>query len=294
MEMVEFQTGVDPREVLESGDILLFPDGGYQIPEAMQLKLSEVSQDPRARHKNIAYKPDRDKVSGLKTPSMVANVLPEMREYSRLALEFMRRTLPEYAKAWKVDYASFRSIEERGRTLPLNKRNDLLHVDAFPTRPVHGDLILRCFKNVNPDHSREWLVSDPFDLLAAREADRAGLENYARLPGSGVWELGRTMKRAGKRLGLPLVDRSLHHAFMLHFHDWLKANQEYQQKSPQYRFSLPPGSTWMVFTDMVPHAVLGGRFALEQTVIVSRSSLARPEKAPASILARIAGRELAA
>jgi len=47
--------------------------------------------------------------------------------------------------AWKVDYASFRSIEERGRELPLTKRNDLLHVDAFPTRPVYGDLISALF-----------------------------------------------------------------------------------------------------------------------------------------------------
>ena len=98
-----------------------------------------------------------------------------MREYSRCALDFMERILPEYARAWKVDYASFRSIEERGRELPLTKRNDLLHVDAFPTRPVFGDLILRCFTNVNPEQSREWMTSDPFAILAPREAGNAGL-----------------------------------------------------------------------------------------------------------------------
>jgi hypothetical protein len=79
---------------------------------------------------------------------------------------------------------------------------------------------------------------------------------------------------------------------MLHFHDWLKGNEEYQRNCPKYRFDLPPGSTWLVFTDMVTHAVLGGRLALEQTVIVSRDSLENPERAPSAILERIAGRPL--
>ena len=79
---------------------------------------------------------------------------------------------------------------------------------------------------------------------------------------------------------------------MLHFHDWLKGNVEYQERSPKYRFALPPGSTWLVFTDIVPHAVLAGRLALEQTVIVARESLANAANAPSAILERIAGRSL--
>ena len=44
----------------------------------------------------------------------------------------------------------------------------------------------------------------------------------------------------------------------------------------------------MVFTDMVSHAVLKGRYALEQTFLVARDSLVLPEKAPIAILERIA------
>ena len=76
---------------------------------------------------------------------------------------------------------------------------------------------------------------------------------------------------------------------MLSFHDWLKRNRDYQENCRKYYFDLPPGSTWLVFTDVVPHAVLSGRFALEQTMIVSRRSLLRPDRAPASILERLAG-----
>jgi hypothetical protein len=282
----------DFRGVLERGDILFFPNGGFEIPAGVRAPLMGATQDARSFHKNIAYKPNTDQVSGLVDRRASETIRPAMREYSRCALEFMKRILPDYARAWKVDYASFRSIEERGRELPLTKRNDLLHVDAFPTRPVFGDLILRCFTNVNPEQSREWLTSDPFAKLGPREAGNAGLASYSSAAGSALHNYRRELTRRLAGAGVPVVDRSPYDAFMLHFHDWLKGNREYQEQCPKYRFSLPPGSTWLVFTDMVPHAVLGGRLAFEQTVIVSRESLEDPMRAPSAILERIAGRVL--
>jgi hypothetical protein len=282
------------RAVLERGDIRFFPGGGFEIPASVRTRLMGASQDARSFHKNIAYKPNRDEVSGLVDRAAVETVKPAMREYSQLALAFLARILPEYARAWKVDYASFRSIEEKGRQLPLTKRNDLLHVDAFPTRPVFGDLILRCFTNVNPEQSREWITSDPFAQLARREAEHAGLPAYAKAAQSSLHGLKRSVTRGLAGLGVPVVDRSPYDAFMLHFHDWLKGNHDYQANCPKYQFALPPGSTWLVFTDVVPHAVLGGRLAMEQTVIVSRESLRDPALAPSSILEKLAGQVLTA
>jgi hypothetical protein len=290
--LVSAAAASDYRAVLERGDILCFPDGGFEIPRGVRTALMGAAQDARSFHKNIAYKPNVDRVSGLVDRVKEDTVRTAMREYSLCALEFMRHILPEYAGAWKLDYASFRSIEERGRQLPLMKRNDLLHVDAFPTRPVFGDMILRCFTNVNPDQSRQWLTSDPFADLAPREAANAGLARYADASESALYKLRRGVARSLQRAGLPVVDRSPYDAFMLHFHDWLKANRDYQGNCAKYRFDLPPGSTWLVFTDVVPHAVLAGRLALEQTVIVSRGSLANPANAPAAILERLAGRTL--
>lgn len=280
--------------MLERGDILFFPDGGFDIPASVRTPLMGATQDARSFHKNIAYKPNVDEVSGLVDRAAVETVRPAMREYSRLALGFLTRILPEYARAWKVDYASFRSIEEKGRELPLTKRNDLLHVDAFPTRPVFGDLILRCFTNVNPEQSREWITADPFAQLAPREAEKAGLPIYAKAAHSPIHGLKRSLTRGLAGLGVPVVDRSPYDAFMLHFHDWLKGNSEYQANCAKYEFTLPPGSTWLVFTDVVPHAVLGGRLAMEQTVIVSRQSLRDPALAPSSILEKMAGQVLTA
>jgi len=279
----------DYRAVLERGDILFFPDGGFEIPGAVRTALMGATQDARSFHKNIAYKPNIDQVSGLVDRSEMDTVRQAMREYSRCALAFLGRILPEYARAWKVDYASFRSIEEKGRELPLTKRNDLLHVDAFPTRPVFGDMILRCFTNVNPEQSREWMTSDPFTQLAAEMAEKAGLPSYANAAGSSLHAMRRKITKSLAGLGLPVVDRSPYDAFMLHFHDWLKGNSEYQANCRTYRFELPPGSTWLVFTDVVPHAVLSGRLALEQTVIVSKASLRDSGRAPSAVLEKMAG-----
>lgn len=289
LELTSVSRGTENRAVLEAGNILFFPDGGFDIPNDLRSSLMAATQDGRSFHKNIAYKPSLDRISGLGSKNEAISVAAAMREYSKLALAFMSRILPEYAAGWKVDYASFRSIEERGRELPLTKRNDLLHVDAFPTRPVFGNLILRCFTNVNPEQSREWVTGDPFALLAPREAVKAGLERYSAKAGG-----SRAGTKLLSRIGLPVVDRSPYDAFMLHFHDWLKANETYQRDTPKYRFDLPPGSTWLVFTDMVPHAVLGGRLALEQTVIVRRDTLRNPASAPSSILEKLSGRQLTA
>jgi len=76
---------------------------------------------------------------------------------------------------------------------------------------------------------------------------------------------------------------------MLHFHDYLKGNTAFQSGCPKSRWEFPPESTWIVLTDMVPHAVESGQFALEQTFIVPRDALVRPELAPVSILERLSG-----
>ena len=94
-------------------------------------------------------------------------------------------------------------------------------------------------------------------------------------------------------LGLPVIDRPPYDRFMLKFHHFLKENAAFQRDCPKDRWEFPPGSSWIVFTDTTSHACLSGQFALEQTFIVRRRSLVWPEKAPISILERMAGFPLA-
>ncbi len=285
----------DYRGDLESGNVLFFPITPFTLPAEAQQFLRSLDFAGKAVHKNIAYRPASDRVTGMDGESTQGErLLQIMRNYSREVVKFAGELLPEYASAWKLDYASFRPLEEEGRDLPLNKRNDLLHTDAFPSRPTNGDLILRVFTNIHPSKTRNWVTTDPFPVLAEKYARAAGLETIAASTQSAS---GRILSRSVRFLhevGAPVTPRSGYDRFMLHFHEYLKRNGEFQENCPKYRFNFPPGSTWLTFTDVLPHSVHSGQHALEQTFIVSRGSLALPEKSPASVLERLCGRPLIA
>ncbi len=275
---------------LEQGDILFFPITPFDLPDADQEYLRSISGVGAARHKNVAYKTALDKVTGYESGDS-ERLRSVFRSYSDRVIDFVGKLLPRYKVNWKIDYASFRSEEEEGRDLPWKKRNDLLHVDAFPSRPTNGGLILRVFTNVNPARTRVWLTGDPFEVIAEQYASDAGLPQIVAASQSSMSGLKHALTRGLGRL-VRVPDRSPYDRFMLGFHDYLKNNAGYQNDSTKYRFEFPPGSTWMVFTDVVPHAVLSGQYALEQTFIVSRDSLTEREKAPASILERLSAARL--
>lgn len=79
---------------------------------------------------------------------------------------------------------------------------------------------------------------------------------------------------------------------MLRFHEYLKRNADFQANCTKYKFDFPPGSTWLTFTDVLPHSVHSGQHALEQTFIIDRHSLSDISHAPLSILEHLCGRPL--
>src|SRR5579884_2095932 len=166
---------------LEQGNIVYLPASPLLPSVGDASILRDIERLDTSVHKNIAYKPAHDKLTGLRgvSSTVVRDVHRVLRSHSQRAIDFLRTLIPRYASAWHVDYASFRPQEEQGRDLPWKKRNDLLHVDAFPTRPTRGDLILRVFTNVNSQKARVWLTSEPFAWIAQRYGRDAGLEKYA-------------------------------------------------------------------------------------------------------------------
>jgi hypothetical protein len=281
----------DYRPYLETGNVLFFPKTPFSFAEESQEFLRQLNFSRGAIHKNVAYRPAIDKVTGVDAGSdQMERLRQVMRDYSRTVVAFTAELLPEYAPAWKLDYASFRPVEEENRNLPVNKRNDLIHTDAFPSRPTNGDLILRVFTNIHPSKTRNWITTHPFRILAEKYAHDAGLRKIATSSGPLRYQWARMLKS----LGLPVVPRSAYDRFMLHFHEYLKRNEDFQENCPKYRFNFPPGSTWLTFTDVVPHSVHSGQHALEQTFIISRRSMARSDDSPVSILERICGKPLLA
>ena len=287
----------DACRKLERGEILFFSGIPFNLPREHQDFLLAQKQAESRFHKNISYRPKSDEIRGVDRSGSADAAYQQMqsimRDYSREVTGFVRRLLAPYGEKIALDFASFRPLEEQGRDLPLKKRNDLLHVDAFPTRPTHGRRILRVFTNINPTESRRWLTGEPFHSIAPRFADRAGLPEFAYSANSATGKMRRSAVKALRTAGLPIPERSGYDRFMLHFHDWLKENSSYQEEErtkPVQEF--PPGCTWLVYTDGVPHAALSGRFALEHTFIVPREALVSPEHAPITVLELLSGEKL--
>lgn len=277
-------------EQLEQGAILLFSRPPFPLPEPdREFLISQRHIDSRL-HKNISYRPGEDVLRGFSDGQDNENRLHRiMRDYSSAVTGFVNRFLRPYAGKLQLDYASFRPLEEQGRDLPLHKRNDLLHVDAFPSRPARGGRILRVFTNISPDQDRIWLTGERFAALAQHYALQAGLGEMCRRGFSLKARIAHLLHSAR----LPVADRTRYDEFMLRFHDWLKENSQFQSGAEKARLSFPPLATWLVFTDGVPHAALSGRFALEQTFIIPAAALAAPDCAPVHILEKLCGQRLA-
>jgi hypothetical protein len=271
---------------LENGDILFFPRLRPSLSDDDLDWLLTAKGDGTSIHKNISYRPTADVVRGFSAKADKERLQMIMRAYSAWAVEFLGKFLSPYDNKWALDYASFRPLEEKGRDLPVRKSNELLHVDAFPTRPTWGGRILRFFSNINPAADRVWMVGERFPDLARKHADAAGL---ARVVGSGF---ARAIRNLPGRVGLPLPVRSAYDEFMLGFHHYMKENGGYQDTCERTQISFPPGSSWAVYTDGVPHAALSGRYALEQTFIVPHEALVEPHTSPLDILEKIAGKSL--
>jgi len=272
---------------LERGKVLFFHDVPFDLPQADRDFLLSQKQTGSRFHKNISYRPTRDILKGVSSDSSDRERLHGiMRHFSQQVVKFVSGLLAPYAGKLKMDFASFRPLEEKNRDLPLHKRNDLLHVDAFPTRPTRGARILRFFVNINPSVGRVWNVGESFDTFMPRLAKKQNLAPPFRSP------FLRSLARVAAGIGLPVADRTRYDEYMLYLHDWLKESNDFQQNWPKEQLVFPPGCAWMVYTDGVPHAALSGQYALEQTFIVPREVFVTPEVAPIQVLEAITGTQM--
>lgn len=279
---------------LEAGKILFFPESPIAIEEGDLNFLRTLEQSASGLHKNLAYKPSLDRISGADMknadPAAGERLHRILREYSRDVTAFLTKFLLPYRSRWQLDYGSFRPQEEQGRDLPLRRRNDLMHTDAFPTRPTHGARILRFFNNLHATRTRDWITGEPFGKLVGQFAPQ-----QIALPREQS-TLARVTLAAAAKAGLgraiPAVKRSPYDDFMMRFHNFLKENADYQAQGWREASQFPPGASWMVYTDMVPHAVLAGQYALEQTYLVAPEAMVAPEHSPLGVLEAMTGERL--
>jgi hypothetical protein len=292
---------------LESGGILYFPQTPVPIPASDLEFLLGSTQSGSRLHKNIAYKPKRDALSGADksaSPADIARLHDVMRRYSASVASFLANFLAPYQQRWQLDYASFRPIEEQGRDLSLRQRNDLLHTDAFPTRPTRGARILRFFHNIHPTRTRDWVVGEPFPKVVGHfVSEGASKQGSKGAQASAVLHklplprrdssAARATRAAARITGLagifPHLKRTPYDEFMMRLHNTMKEDAEFQRTCHREAIQFPPGSSWMVYTETVPHAVLAGQYALEQTFLVDAAAMVTPDSAPIAVLEKMAG-----
>lgn len=214
-------------EQLERGEIVFFRQPPFRLASEDREFLVTQKQSGSRLHKNISYRPTEERLRGFSDDEANRERVHRiMREYSAEVTRFISQFLSPYANDLIMDLASFRPLEEEGRNLPLHKRNDLLHVDAFPSRPTRGGRIMRVFTNVNPSKNRLWLTGENFSALAQQYAFAAGLRSLA--VGNASTLRGRLIHLL-HAAGLPVVERPPYDRFMLRFHDYLKENSDFQK-----------------------------------------------------------------
>jgi hypothetical protein len=279
---IDGETRTRATQALERGAVLFFPRLRFDLGNGERRFLDPAVSDGKA--KNISWDHASGKIQSTSLQGDDAAALAAMIErFGAHATRLVGDLLPY--RAIERARTSFRPVEVEGRAYSKINDDRLLHVDAFPSRPMRGRRILRFFCNVAPmDYGtrgeRHWHVGQPFEDFARTFLARA----KTHLPGkSWLWD----------RLGVTRGRRSAYDEMMLSLHDAAKLDGSFQADSPQQDVRFPPGSCWLVYTDQVLHAALGGAFALEQTFHLGIDEMAEPDRSPIRVLERLTGKVLA-
>lgn len=266
---------------LEQGEVVHFPACPFPLPAADDRAFLCRQNVGGLGHKNITFDPEKARVTGFRFQSRdQANRLRSLlSDFSENVTRWLTKTLPAYAASWQLDRATLRSEEEATRRVRMTARDDLLHIDAFPSRPSRGYRILRIYVNINETEPRVCVTSDRFAELLDRFGHAVGLPS----PMQKVWI---------ERLGSGLLNfirparylRTTYDQFMLRMHNYLKLNEEFQERSTKRFWTFAPDSAWMFFTDGISHATLRGRHALEHSFFIAPDNLALPHESPVALL----------
>lgn len=273
------QLAAHALDALEAGSVLRLPLPFTLAPEEQSLLSPQLLSGTR---KNISYNPINARLQGADgDAALEAQLRGLLTRYHASARTLVEHLFAPYRNHLIDGRASYRPAEIAGR-VPKSWRHDdtRLHVDAFPATPVHGRRLLRVFNNINPHgEPRRWQVGEPFADVAARFAPRVPRPSALKAQ---LMALAKITKSK----------RSAYDHYMLHLHDGMKADLDYQAQVTKIPAGFAPGETWIVYSDQVSHAVLAGRYMLEQTFYVPVEVLQYPQRSPLRVLEKLTGRPL--
>lgn len=256
---------------IESGKVIYFPHYFFSSATIDEYGLlSDTILD--GKHKNISYDYRNGRVGGYQKNSddtlLAVKLKSFMHEYALYARQLIDTLLPQYARQLQWGRTSYRPAEINGRASSKRKDDTRIHVDSFAATPVNGLRILRVFCNINPHGApRVWELGEPFSKVVQRFSPSIPRYNP---------KLAKLLQL----LKITKTKRSAYDHYQLHLHDAMKLDDEYQNTLQKERMNFPAQSTWIVFTDQVSHAALGGQYLLEQTFYLPVEAMAMPELSP--------------
>nr|WP_241430701.1 Kdo hydroxylase family protein [Tatumella saanichensis] len=265
---------------LEQGRLLSLPALGFPLSDPEYCCLREESVAPG--RKNISYRADSGQLFGVAPGADEVVIRQLLQRHHHACQQLITRLLPEYKSALHTPINTLRvhPVTRWKQGNSWRKDDTRLHVDAFPSRPIQGQRILRVFTNIHPGNEcREWRLGEPFSAVAQRFLPQVSA--YSPL---NAW-LQHTLKITKSR-------RSRYDHLMLGIHDAMKADLDYQTNGPQRTVQFPPGSSWICFSDQTPHAAMSGQFLLEQTWLLPAAKMVNPQLSPLKILEGLTGRGL--
>lgn len=270
-----FEPSMQERAVraLESGKMLYFPKLEFRLDSEELAFLTPMAVDPKA--KNISYDMRSDRLGGTTYRGVEADKMKAMiRRYALSSRQFLEQLIPDYTRA-NFAKTSLRTVEIEGRKNPSYRKDDTrLHVDSFPSSPTKGKRILRIFTNINPEGKpRVWRLGESFDEVVKRFAPQASHPVFG-------------MAKLLQLLRITKDYRTPYDHYMLQIHDTMKGDVQYQETVQHEQVILPPGSSWIVYTDQVSHAAMSGQHVLEQTVEVPVRAMQDEWKSPVRVLER--------
>ena len=263
---VEAETQLNATEALENGRVIYLPKMAFLIRENEEALLNPAILSPG--EKNVSFDIRTQQLAGIKDPNLHLKTEFMVERFAHFARGLIEQLCPQYHASIRWGRTSYRPVEIEGRVTSKRKDDTRVHVDAFPSTPVHGNRILRVFSNVNPlGEPRVWPLGEPFSKLLPQFSPR--ISHYSPLKA-----------RVLKWVKATRSFRSAYDHYMLSLHDTMKLDDNYQQRLSKFRFDFPTKSTWIVFTDQVSHAALKGQFLLEQTFYLPVSAMQNPALSP--------------
>ena len=282
LDLTSWQPALNPEaqasavRAVEGGGVLVLPHLAFALADDEQRFLAPRWSDSRA--KNISLEGAALKGAHGSADDLAA-LSRMIARFAACAADLIVALFPRYAPYAKRARTSFRAQPAVGRAVSWRKDDARLHIDAFPSRPTHGERILRVFCNVNPAEDRVWRVGEDFATMAATFLPRV----RRQMPGSSAM---LALLHVTKGV------RSDYDHLMLGLHDCAKSDVDYQRQCAQQVVRFAPGTTWICFSDQVMHAAVSGQFMLEQTIHLPVSALYHRESSPLAILERLCGRTL--